>query len=126
MQERLVEACLMRGRPARADSTLGLRGLQAGWCSEHFQKKFENGGAEGSRTPDPKTASLVLSQLSYSPTREITLQVGAEGCQGMVPGAGVEPARPRGHWILSPFDPPDSAHPHRAKPYLSQCKNFAN
>jgi hypothetical protein len=26
------------------------------------------GGAEGSRTPDPKTASLVLSQLSYSPT----------------------------------------------------------
>src|SRR4030095_5746186 len=27
-----------------------------------------SGGAEGSRTPDPKTASLVLSQLSYSPT----------------------------------------------------------
>ena len=27
------------------------------------------GGAEGARTPDPKTASLVLSQLSYSPTR---------------------------------------------------------
>src|SRR4029453_6345953 len=27
------------------------------------------GGAEGSRTPDPKTASLVLSQLTYSPTR---------------------------------------------------------
>ena len=25
------------------------------------------GGAEGDRTPDPKTASLVLSQLSYSP-----------------------------------------------------------
>src|SRR5262249_4869808 len=61
-----------------------------------------NGGAEGSRTPDPKTASLVLSQLSYSPTREITLQARAERCQGMVPGAGVEPARPRGHWILSP------------------------
>src|SRR5438309_4774737 len=82
MQERLVEACLMRGRPARADSTLGLRGLQAGWCSEHFQKKFENGGAEGIRTPDPKTASLVLSQLSYSPTRMTTLQGTAEGCQG--------------------------------------------
>ena len=60
------------------------------------------GGAEGDRTPDPKTASLVLSQLSYSPTREVTLQAGAERCQGMVPGAGVEPARPRGHWILSP------------------------
>jgi hypothetical protein len=28
------------------------------------------GGAEGDRTPDPKTASLVLSQLSYSPTHE--------------------------------------------------------
>ncbi len=27
-----------------------------------------HGGAEGDRTPDPKTASLVLSQLSYSPT----------------------------------------------------------
>ncbi len=26
-----------------------------------------HGGAEGDRTPDPKTASLVLSQLSYSP-----------------------------------------------------------
>jgi hypothetical protein len=35
------------------------------------------GGAEGSRTPDPKTASLVLSQLSYSPTRKVTLQVGS-------------------------------------------------
>jgi hypothetical protein len=28
---------------------------------------FVFGGAEGDRTPDPKTASLVLSQLSYSP-----------------------------------------------------------
>src|SRR2546426_7107512 len=104
MQERLVEACLMRGRPARADSTLALRGLQAGWCSEHFQEKFENGGAEGSRTPDPKTASLVLSQLSYSPTRRITLQGARTPCQDLrlVPGAGVEPARPHGHWILSP------------------------
>jgi hypothetical protein len=27
------------------------------------------GGAEGDRTPDPQTASLMLSQLSYSPTR---------------------------------------------------------
>src|SRR6267142_5605486 len=62
----------------------------------------EIGGAEGSRTPDPKTASLVLSQLSYSPTRETTLQACAECCQGMVPEAGFEPARPCGHWILSP------------------------
>src|SRR3989440_11146648 len=41
----------------------------------------EIGGAEGSRTPDPKPASLVLSQLSYSPTRRITLQGRARGCQ---------------------------------------------
>src|SRR5439155_21843971 len=90
MQERLVEACLMRGRPARADSTLALRGLQAetsideertlprrpsphrgcpayrrgsdrGSCDDYRRR---NGGAEGSRTPDPKTARLVLSQLS--------------------------------------------------------------
>ena len=40
------------------------------------------GGAEGSRTPDPKTASLVLSQLSYSPTRGITVQGGRRSCQG--------------------------------------------
>jgi len=62
------------------------------------------GGAEGSRTPDPKTASLVLSQLSYSPTRRITLQGARTPCQDLrlVPGAGVEPARPYGHWILSP------------------------
>ena len=31
------------------------------------------GGAEGARTPDPKTASLVLSQLSYSPTATLRL-----------------------------------------------------
>src|SRR5262245_6980284 len=37
------------------------------------------GGAEGSRTPDPKTASLVLSQLSYSPTRRNNLQAVPEG-----------------------------------------------
>src|SRR3989449_1464595 len=117
MQERVVEACLMRGRPARADSTLALRGLQAetsideertlprrpsphrgcpayrrgsdrGSCDDYRRR---NGGAEGSRTPDPKTASLVLSQLSYSPTREVTLQARVEGCQGMVPARGVEP-----------------------------------
>src|SRR3989475_583 len=127
MQERLVEACLMRGRPARADSTLALRGLQAetsideertlprrpsphrgcpayrrgsdrGSCDDYRRR---NGGAEGSRTPDPKTASLVLSQLSYSPTREVTLQARVEGCQGMVPARGVEPLSPCGHGGLS-------------------------
>jgi hypothetical protein len=68
------------------------------------------GGAEGSRTPDPKTASLVLSQLSYSPTRAPRYRPVAgivkEGRKGskagrLVPGAGVEPARPYGHSILN-------------------------
>src|SRR5262245_2948581 len=36
-------------------------------CTVTPPKRY--GGAEGARTPDPKTASLVLSQLSYSPTR---------------------------------------------------------
>ena len=30
--------------------------------------RVSSGGAEGNRTPDPQTASLMLSQLSYSPT----------------------------------------------------------
>src|SRR6267143_6965182 len=75
------------------------------------------GGAEGIRTPDPKTASLVLSQLSYSPTRTLTLQAAAESCQGMVPGAGLEPARPCGHRILSPDRLP-FRHPGSALGYL--------
>ena len=31
------------------------------------EKSTENGGAEGDRTPDLYTASVALSQLSYSP-----------------------------------------------------------
>ena len=45
------------------------------------------GGAEGDRTPDPQTASLMLSQLSYSPTRNGKLP----------PGSGA--VKPRGHGI---------------------------
>src|SRR5438128_2707464 len=48
----------------------------------------EIGGAEGIRTPEPKTASLVLSQLSYSPTRGITVQAGRTSCQEVRCGAG--------------------------------------
>src|SRR4051794_25644013 len=48
----------------------------------------KSGGAEGIRTPDPKTASLVLSQLSYSPTRGVTVQAGRAACQGKRTGAG--------------------------------------
>lgn len=34
-------------------------------------KRFlRNGGGEGDRTPDLQTASLTLSQLSYTPIRE--------------------------------------------------------
>ena len=46
------------------------------------------GGAEGIRTPDPKTASLVLSQLSYSPTRGLTVQAARFSCQEQRYGAG--------------------------------------
>ena len=49
---------------------------------------IKNGGAEGIRTPDPKTASLVLSQLSYSPTRSLTVQGGRMSCQELRFGAG--------------------------------------
>ena len=40
-----------------------------------------SGGAEGIRTPDPQTASLMLSQLSYSPNRKRAKQIlpGARG-----------------------------------------------
>src|SRR5258705_4168890 len=40
------------------------------------------GGAEGARTPDPKTASLVLSHRSYSPTAPLSLTWMAFFCQG--------------------------------------------
>src|SRR5436309_7149111 len=60
----------------------------------------EIGGAEGSRTPDPKTASLVLSQLSYSPTRRLTLQAGrndvkkGEGLGRVGAGGGIRTHTP--------------------------------
>ena len=91
-------------RPARFSRRRQCRRGSDRACDDYRRR---NGGAEGIRTPDPKTASLVLSQLSYSPTRRITLPGGAEGCQGwcrglvLVPGAGFEPARPYGHGVLS-------------------------
>jgi hypothetical protein len=51
----------IRGRRV-SETTAGLR------KARNPASRF--GGAEGSRTPDPKTASLVLSQLSYSPTEQ--------------------------------------------------------
>ena len=101
------------GRSARRNRPQPLRdrrsGSDRGSCGNCRRRII--GGAEGSRTPDPKTASLVLSQLSYSPTREVTLQGGAECCQGMVPGAGFEPARPYGHPILNRTRMPGFATP---------------
>jgi hypothetical protein len=78
------------------------------------------GGAEGSRTPDPKTASLVLSQLSYSPTRSDndTGLTGGRQCR-LVGERGLEPLRPCGHRILSPDRLPIPTLPHvdRAQEY---------
>ena len=42
---------------------------------------WKDGGAGGDRTPDPQTASLMLSQLSYSPTRAREATLGSGGCQ---------------------------------------------
>ncbi len=44
----------------------GVRGKLRG-IREHREQQETNGGAEGDRTPDPDAASVVLSQLSYSP-----------------------------------------------------------
>src|SRR5262249_1026514 len=60
----------MRSRHALLMRRLGPRSeLQTtnprGWAAPH--PADSHGGAEGDRTPDPETASLVLSQLSYSP-----------------------------------------------------------
>src|SRR3990172_4639004 len=63
-----------RSGPPESARTFGWR---AEPCSSHTKTpggsgpqgvEMKTGGAEGARTPDPKTASLVLSQLSYSPT----------------------------------------------------------
>jgi hypothetical protein len=39
--------------------------------------KFEDGGAEGIRTPDPHNAIVVLYQLSYDPIR-------SRKCRGLI------------------------------------------
>jgi hypothetical protein len=48
---------------------------------------MRDGGAEGTRTPDPHTASVVLSQLSYSPAC-ILVRYPLDG-----PGIGGQPGR---------------------------------
>src|SRR6266571_821358 len=71
------------------------------WLTSPAPRPYScSGGAEGSRTPDPKTASLVLSQLSYSPTRPFTLQAGlndvkkGEGLGRVGAGGGIRTHTP--------------------------------
>jgi hypothetical protein len=68
------------------------------------------GGAEGDRTPDPQTASLMLSQLSYSPTVSGGYRRGSglskrAVCSSAGP-AGTGPDLPRPKWYDAP--PPAS------------------
>src|SRR2546421_6287182 len=46
--------------------------------SEWIKDEEEPGGAEGDRTPDLHTASVALSQLSYSHDRNVWYQTAAE------------------------------------------------
>ena len=50
------------------DAPVTHSGGKANGATDRSVTPQDFGGAEGARTPDPKTASLVLSQLSYSPT----------------------------------------------------------
>ena len=55
------------GRLDAASRTPRATGQTNGATGSSRNPACPNGGAEGDRTPDPETASLVLSQLSYSP-----------------------------------------------------------
>ena len=49
-------------------------------------REEEFGGAEGSRTPDPHNAIVVLYQLSYDPTQMCDLyEAGVRACQSQNP-----------------------------------------
>src|SRR5262245_26120636 len=67
-------AQLLRVEGRAADSSEKQRGA----TGRPGTPRRDFGGAEGARTPDPKTASLVLSQLSYSPTATPRLPSGGE------------------------------------------------
>jgi hypothetical protein len=54
--------------------------------------RVSSGGDEGTRTPDPRDANAVLSQLSYIPTG----RPGGEACRGPVPESSTHPWRGRG------------------------------
>jgi hypothetical protein len=58
-----------------------------------------SGGDEGTRTPDPRDANAVLSQLSYIPTGA----PGGVACLGTVPESTTRPPpHPRGHFGRDP------------------------
>ena len=50
------------------------------------------GGGEGIRTPDPRVANAVLCQLSYAPDKQIRISKCEFQIEGLVAGAGFEPA----------------------------------
>src|SRR6266571_3572547 len=94
------------------------------WLTSPAPRPYScSGGAEGSRTPDPKTASLVLSQLSYSPTRPFTLQAGrndvkkGEGLGRVGAGGGIRthtPLRARVFETREHTSSSTPAHPEKA------------
>jgi hypothetical protein len=71
-ERKTVVRCFLKG--IRIESETRQAVLE--WYRLPRSSFLKNGGAEGARTPDPKTASLVLSQLSYSPTASSSLPSG--------------------------------------------------
>jgi hypothetical protein len=118
-QGRILPAMRMRGCIPVASEIRGRRVSELAAGLRRVRNPASKiGGAEGSRTPDPKTASLVLSQLSYSPTEEPRYRpVAGVVKEGVVPVRGVEPLRPFGHRILSPDRLPVPTHRHAAQEY---------
>ena len=98
-------------------SRLGAGGSAVLVVEDAHVREGINGGAEGIRTPDPKTASLVLSQLSYSPTRGPTLQAARGRCQGRWDGAGggIRTHTPFRALGFEPSEPASSSTPARCR-----------
>ena len=71
--------------PYVQDDVLVLRAERKG-ASGATVREEEFGGAEGSRTPDPHNAIVVLYQLSYDPTQMRGLYEAAwQACQSLNP-----------------------------------------
>src|SRR5678816_3320075 len=70
------------------------------------RRRWGSGGDEGTRTPDPRDANAVLSQLSYIPTDAIG-RGAADRCQSVAEASPVPPTGParRAH-PGRPYAPP--------------------